>query len=79
MSIEEEMTVVAREPSQQEEQLGLKEEEMVGEPSEGGEQDEMVELEVVMGRQSTRMVVVEVSRETLSQDEEQWGTFESPY
>ena len=33
----------------------------------------MVELEVVMGRQSERMVVIEVKRETLSQDEEQWG------
>ena len=33
----------------------------------------MVELEVVMGRQSDRMVVIEVKRETLSQDEEQWG------
>ena len=33
----------------------------------------MVELEVVMGRQSESMVVIEVKRETLSQDEEQWG------
>ena len=33
----------------------------------------MVELEVVMGRQSEKMVVIEVKRETLSQDEEQWG------
>ena len=30
----------------------------------------MVELEVVMGRQSEKMVVIEVKRE---QDEEQWG------
>ena len=73
MSIEEELKVVVREPSEQEEQLGLEEEEMVGEQSElGGEQEEM-ELEVVMGRQSERMVVVEVKRETLSQDKEQWG------
>ena len=34
----------------------------------------MVELEVVMGRQSDRMVVIEVKRETLSQDKEQWGS-----
>ena len=33
----------------------------------------MVELEVVMWRQSEKMVVIEVKRETLSQDEEQWG------
>ena len=33
----------------------------------------MGEMEVVMGRQSERMVVIEVKRETLSQDEEQWG------
>ena len=73
MSIEEELKVVVREPSEQEEQLGLEEEEMVGEQSElGGEQEEM-ELEVVMGRQSERMVVIEVKRETLSQDKEQWG------
>ena len=32
-----------------------------------------MELGVVMGRQSERMVVIEVKRETLSQDEEQWG------
>ena len=30
-------------------------------------------MEVVMGRQSERMVVIEVKRETLSQDKEQWG------
>ena len=42
-------------------------------PKERGEQEEMVELEVVMGRQSEKMVVIEVKRETLSQDEEQWG------
>ena len=34
MSIEEELKVVVREPSEQEEQLGLEEEEMVGERSE---------------------------------------------
>ena len=33
----------------------------------------MVELEVVMLRQSEGMVVIEVKKETLSQDEEQWG------
>ena len=42
-----------------EEQLGLEEEEMVGEqselPEEGGEQKEMVGVEVVMGRQSEKM------------------------
>ena len=34
MSIEEELKVVVREPSEQEEQLGLEEEEIVGERSE---------------------------------------------
>ena len=33
----------------------------------------MGELEVMMGRQSERMVVIKVKRETLSQDKEQWG------
>jgi hypothetical protein len=33
----------------------------------------MVELEVVMGRQRERRVVIEVKRGTLSQDKEQWG------
>ena len=42
-------------------------------PKDRGEQEEMVELEVVMLRQSEGMVVIEVKRETLSQDKEQWG------
>ena len=59
----DEEVVVVREPHEKEEQLGLEEEEMVGERTEllgeGGEQEEMVEVEVVMGK--------------LSEDEEHWG------
>ena len=79
ISIEEKKKVVVREPSEQEEQLRLEKEEMVvvggGSelPKDRGEQEEMAELEVVMLRQSEGMVVIEVKRETLSQDEEQWG------
>ena len=43
-------------------------------PKDRGEQEEMAELEVVMLRQSEGMVVIEVKRETLSQDKEQWGS-----
>ena len=82
ISIEEKKKVVVREPSEQEEQLRLEKEEMVvvgrggGRselPKDRGEQEEMAELEVVMLRQSEGMVVIEVKRETLSQDKEQWG------
>ena len=76
----EEGVKMVKEPCEQEEQLGL-EEDTVGEqselPEEGGEQ-EMVEMEVVMGRQSDeeeRVVVEEqVEEKMLGEDEgEHWG------
>ena len=84
---EEEVKVVVREPIEEEEQLGLDEEEMVAERSEvgeqGGEQEEMVEVEVVMGRQGEEeeTVVIEVEEEVEevveeerpSENQEHWG------
>ena len=77
----EEVVKMVKEPCEQEEQLGL-EEDTVGEqselPEEGGEQ-EMAELEVVMGRQSDdeERVVVEVEEQVeekrLGEDEGHWG------
>ena len=79
----DEEVVVVREPHEEEEQLGLEEEEMVGERSElqgeGGEQEVMVEVEVVIGRQNEKEEKVVlgleevVEEEKPSEDEEHWG------